>query len=217
MIEIPHFGGEGKEKALKIVDWVGKNIKASRLTLPALLKLGTESPAEIFAAGKTTAVFGCLNRAALIGALLKQNDFGAFLVSERIYFKGKPVGIHFFVEATNGKSNFTVDPNTLNTGFFDGWIESQKSLYKPFFGAKNLTAKRIMRKEIPANAMQLSCFQIAGIKGRINYLKRAKIRPLSLFEFAKERSTANLQERIKKAREKKPGFLIKKNRQPVHA
>lgn len=190
MAGIPSLNGSPEEKIKAAVKWAESRLPDEALTVSSFLKLGKRKINEIIKSGKAPRSFSCLDKAGLIGFVLKENGFQTFLVSERIYHNGKSIGIHFSVQATDGKEKFTIDSHTLKTHVTKKWFDKTRtgSLTFSFKGNKNITYKRILRKEVPENAGTKTAFQLAGIRGRYHYYKRAKVNLLELAAFVKSRS-----------------------------
>ena len=115
------------------------------------------------------------------------------------------MGLHFTLQVSEGgKQKFTIDPKPLGTYLVDGWYgkEHEYKLVMPFAGENKAKSVRILRKKFPADAMNTSSFGLAGIKGKLDFIRLAKVKPLNFCKIVVARSGKKTNETIKKARER---------------
>lgn len=163
-----------------IAKFVDKTLKPLEQTFSSMRKIGTKTPAEILSEGNITGGLHCLDKSAVIGALLKQQGFDAYLVGERIYHNGKALGMHFLLEVSHGEQKFTVNPSKLKTQVLDKWFGKERQGEYSFLG-KKLSAKykRIIRKALPPAAFSMPAFKLAGITNIGHYMLLAQTNPLA--------------------------------------
>lgn len=178
------FQEKRAERARKIVDWVDLRLEHEKITAKGVLEIGQKTPEKILERESVISSFGCLDKSATIAAVLKQCGFEVYLVSERVYRRGKAISVHFCVQATDGKNKFTVDPHTSKTFLYDKWFTGgrKQRLSKPLKGTTETIYEEVGRKEIPVNAMKVATFGLAGIRNRQDYLRLARVNPVKFVQ-----------------------------------
>ncbi|AJF59716.1 MAG: hypothetical protein J4224_01005 [Candidatus Diapherotrites archaeon] len=177
MVEKVAFKGEGEAKAKEIVDWVESKLIHPKSALLGIVEAGNRTPKKILDSGKVFPALSCLDLAVAIGAVLRENGFKVYLVTERIHRDGLSIGLHFLVEVTDGKTRFSVDPRIMKTYFFSGWFGKERNgnVLDPSSTKSRVKFVKVHRAELPANAMTTKAFRLVGIKNKIHFLRLANI------------------------------------------
>ncbi|MFA5357834.1 MAG: hypothetical protein WC308_02830 [archaeon] len=177
MVEIPVFEGDAKTRAKKTVEWAESSLE-NRRSILGIFKIGHRTPREIFDSGKIISSFVCLEKTVAFATALKKNGFDAHVVVERGYAKnGKPIGLHFRLDASDGAYKFSVDPDTLRTNFHDGWPGKERSEHwtRIVEGSREIYYKTIFRKRVPDNPQNMTAFDLVGLKNRRGFLRAANV------------------------------------------
>lgn len=202
MFEAPSFSGSGMQKARAIFDWVEARIKHMKITPAELLRMGMMTPNQIASRGRAASALGCLDKVALSAALLKENGFQTWIVTERICLDGKPTGIHFMVEGTDGKVKFTVDPRIYDSYFHTKWLgpSHAENLSTAFQGKTKCEFVRASRAKVANNPMAKTAFRLAGIKNRRHCLKIAGVKAKTFAKYTLSRFGPKFDQKIRNAR-----------------
>jgi hypothetical protein len=194
----PEMNSTLRSDVYNIVDMVESRLKPGKPGFLNLLKLGHTTPAETLKSGVFNVSFGCLEKAALMGALLKLKGFDVFMVSERAYHRGKTIALHFSLQVTDGKTQLTIDPHTKETRILEGWSsgDRQSNLSTPFQGEISQIFRVVKRKELPSYPMDTDGFGLAGIKGRLDYLRLAEVNWWKFSRFLASRVTGKYYKRV---------------------
>lgn len=204
MTTTPRFNKGGIDRAREIVAWVDREFSHARLTPKSIMQLRVRTPAEIIESRKIMTAFGCLDKVAVITTILNQEKVNCWIVSERVYHDRKPIGIHFRVEAEDNGSRYTVDPHTTRTDFHQGWYNTgrQGELSQGFKGSKKIEYKTVNRKIVNDDAMKTSGFQLAGMKGRLDYLRQSQVTLPQYIQFVASRGGSRFNRRMKRLTER---------------
>ena len=183
-LELPRFEGTLLQIARQASFWVDENLVQDKISAKNLLRVG-RTPERILNSGRTVFAFGCLEKGALIGAILKAHGIDVHFVRERLVVGGEGIGIHFALEAQSGNEQVTIDVRQKKTTFEKGFRPNKftNTLSYKFRGESKVEVTREGRFAFPKNPMKIGAYQLAGLKGRTHYLIATKANPLTQIAF----------------------------------
>ena len=141
-----------------VVDDVEIRVRPRRARLSDIRLAGNRTPRQILESGWTNHL-NCLDKAAVIGALLAEKGFEVTLFGARMSNKksGKPKAMHFFIRASSKNGHIFVNPLVI------GAVIS-KNFFVEWDGTRLVPVNTKIQAKIPENAMEIPAFRLAGIK-----------------------------------------------------
>ena len=169
-----------------VVDDVEGRVPPRRARLSDIRTAGKRTPRQILESGWTNQ-FNCLDKVAVIGALLAEKGFEVTLFGARLVHEksGKPLSMHFFIRASSKNGHIFVNPLVI------GAVIS-KGVYTEWDGTRLVPKNTKIQAKIPENAMEIPAFALAGIKSMGEFRRLAGISRMRLAaNFLRGTSCAN--------------------------
>jgi hypothetical protein len=204
MKELPELEGTPHEQVKAAVDWMKTTLDTPQ-GISGFPSVGKRTVQEIIDSGKIVASFGCVDKAAVLGTVLKANGFDAFIIGERMLINGKAVSIHFTVEVQKGNYKFVLDPKTATVSIKRNWHASTRAgkVSKPFEGSRDVIYERFGRQSVPENALNKRSFHVVGLTGRRDYVKASQSPVSRQIKYVLSRMRKKDTKRIQKIRQRK--------------
>jgi|GEM_PF-6987536 len=211
MINIPTFSGTPTEQISACVKWVEAALPNS-VGATGLLDLGNRTTNQILKSGKVLSSFGCLDKSTVIGSVLKQNGFEVHIIGEKVTRNSRPIGMHFSLECKKQDQKFTIDPHTTRTEVVSGWRPDirEGKITRPFEGGREVKFQRVLRSQIPADSLNLTAFQVAGLKGKRDYMRVSQTPLKRYLKLIASRVSPTDTMRLNKIKKKRAQRLSKK-------
>ncbi len=149
-------------------------LKTRRFNPKMILQLGKRTPRQIIENGKISEELGCLDKAVVIGALMQQKGLQTWIVAEQAHFNGVRTLMHFCVQVTDGQNRFTIDPQPDKNLIIEGWPEKRAIESQARKKKTTIVYTKRFRKLLPKNAMNITAFQLSGIKNRSHYIRLSR-------------------------------------------